>query len=544
MRIQKYFQLAVAPHSYSLQEYTEEQLASRDHWCRTPSLPYWNGQDFSRCARLKYLIGEPALVLILILGGSFIVPCLPHLWLRIRRETTGGSWIKRRSAPYTPISSQVARKDSDLNGPQAVSHAEDQIIAAEVMREGGLGIEEQHRRELILDDNFFCSPSTNQDSCADPPSYLTALVRSWKEFFITVCTVGMLVIALARHLISSYVGEGSNWLLLPIILWMCVSIVSTMKLFIQVQALIRNKPHPDPKFFQLEYRTVPIYLISLPLELLDTRSIWLQHFSREATAEATGELLAVRLLTLVLLIVTNVLELGTSRPTTLLPGLPNHPSSTIARASLESEVKERPGPLEPGRSLLSLAYFLHTDSYLWRHKSSTATEESIPDVRVDDKSAAVLFRWKRDQAEYEAENINPSFLRGLSWHFRHILLSQQLLAYFNAVAALLPPFFLQRIIGFISSRTGENPEPVHVALLYAFGMLGTQVFLAFSGSAVSNRFFPLFIIFCNAVKLCSTETDLKSVVATEPNYWPASLRSAAGPLDYFDLHEIPSQNWS
>jgi hypothetical protein len=115
---------------------------------------------------------------------------------------------------------------------------------------------------------------------------------------------------------------------------------------------------------------------------------------------------------------------------------------------------------------------------------------------------------------------------------------------YHGDGALLPPFFLQRIIGFILSRTGENPEPVHVALLYAFGMLGTQVFLAFSGSAVSNRFFPLFIIFCNAVKLCSTETDLKSVVATEPNYWPASLRSAAGPLDYFDLHEIPSQNWS
>jgi hypothetical protein len=190
--------------------------------------------------------------------------------------------------------------------------------------------------------------------------------------------------------------------------------------------------------------------------------------------------------------------------------------------------------LEPGRSLLSLAYFLHTDSYLWRHKSSTATEESIPDVRVDDKSAAVLFRWKRDQAEYEAENIKPSFLRALSWHFRHILLSQQLFAYFNAFGALLPPFFLQRIIGFISSRTGENPEPVHVALLYAFGMLGTQVFLAFSQSAVSNH----------CLKLCSAETGLQSVVATELNDWAASLRSAEGPIDYFDLHEITSQNWS
>ncbi|OAV89994.1 hypothetical protein PTTG_07453 [Puccinia triticina 1-1 BBBD Race 1] len=477
MRSQRYFQSLVTPHQLAT------LVSGDDRWCRNSSSPHWNGQDFTRCARLKYLIGEPALVLLFLLGGSFILPCLPRLWEWIRRMNTGGSWMKRPyEALHNPTPPQVTRKDPDLNGPQAVSQAEDQIIAIEVMREGGLGIDEQDRQELLRLHNLPCPPNIHLHSCAEPTGYSTALIRSWKEFSITACTVGMLFTALARYLISTDADAGSNWLLIPVILWLSVSVISTIKLFIQIQSTIRNKPHPDPKYFGLEYRTVPIYLVSLPLELLDTRSILLQHFSGQHTAEATSQLMLIRLLTLTFLITANVLELMTPRPTTLLPGAPKHPSSTIPAAELQPAV-ERPGPLEPGRSLLSLAYFIHTDSYLWRHKSSTATEESIPDVRVDDKSAAVLFRWKKDQDEYKAENINPSFLRALSWHFRNILMSQQLFAYFNAVGSLLPPFFLQRIIGYIQSKSGENPQPVHVALLYAFGMLATQVFLAFSQSA-------------------------------------------------------------
>jgi hypothetical protein len=482
-----------APQGYG----RENRLIAAGHddpWDRNSySSPNWNGQDFSRCARLKYLVGEPALLLTLILGASFILPVLLHAWhwLHVRRGTStgGGSWMKTRS--------HVARKfvTSDLYGPQAVSHAEDLIIAGEVMREGGLGIDEQHRQELLLDFNLSTSsPSTHQlDAC----SYSTALVRSWKELSLTACTLGLLVVSVVRHLTLSGPDTGSDWLLLPIILWLCVSVISAMKFLIQIRSAIRNKPHPGPQYFQLEYRTVPVYLISLPFELLDTRSVSLQYFGRQPAAEATNQLLAMRLLTVVLLIAANVLELGTARPSSfIIPDPPKQSSSTVAPADVEPDVNsKRPGPLEPGCSLLSLAFFIHTDSYLWRHKSSTATEDSIPDLRADDKCATILFRWKKDQAAYEAENIKPSFLRALCWHLRSIVLSQQLFAYFNAFGSLLPPFFLQRIIGFISSKNGKNPEPMDVALLYAFGMLITQVFLGFSRSAVSDCCFPLFTFY-------------------------------------------------
>ncbi|KAI9604384.1 hypothetical protein KEM48_000505 [Puccinia striiformis f. sp. tritici PST-130] len=483
MPIQRYFESAVTPYHLPSQESSRNIVSSKDYWCQSSSFPYWDGQDFSRCARLKYLIGEPALVLVLLLGSSFILPCLPGLWERIRRRTTSGTCNKASyGALHDPSSHPVPHQDPDLNGPQAVSQAEDQIIATEVMREGGLGINEQDRQELLRLSNLSFPPITHRDSYAETASYATALVKSWKEFSLTACTVGILATAVARYFISSDARAGSNWLLLPIMLWLCVSVISTMKLLILIQSIIHHKPHPSPKYFQLEYRTVPIYLITFPLELLDTRSIILQHFAGQHSAEATNQLMVIRLLTLALLLIANVLELGTPRPTTLLPGSPKDPSPTVISAASDPKI-QRPGPLEPGRSLFSLAYFFHTDSYLWRHKSTTATEESIPDVRVDDKSAAVLFRWKRDQAAYEADNIKPSFLRALTWYFRYLLLSQQFFAYVNAVGSVLPPFFLQRIIGFISSKSSENPEPVHVALLYAFGMLATQVFLACSQSA-------------------------------------------------------------
>ncbi|KAI7935028.1 hypothetical protein MJO29_016291 [Puccinia striiformis f. sp. tritici] len=483
MPIQRYFESAVTPYHLPSQESSRNIVSSKDYWCQSSSFPYWDGQDFSRCARLKYLIGEPALVLVLLLGSSFILPCLPGLWERIRRRTTSGTCNKASyGALHDPSSHPVPHQDPDLNGPQAVSQAEDQIIATEVMREGGLGINEQDRQELLRLSNLSFPPITHRDSYAETASYATALVKSWKEFSLTACTVGILATAVARYFISSDARAGSNWLLLPIMLWLCVSVISTMKLLILIQSIIHHKPHPSPKYFQLEYRTVPIYLITFPLELLDTRSIILQHFAGQHSAEATNQLMVIRLLTLALLLIANVLELGTPRPTTLLPGSPKDPSPTVISAASDPKI-QRPGPLEPGRSLFSLAYFFHTDSYLWRHKSTTATEESIPDVRVDDKSAAVLFRWKRDQAAYEADNIKPSFLRALTWYFRYLLLSQQYFAYVNAVGSVLPPFFLQRIIGFISSKSSENPEPVHVALLYAFGMLATQVFLACSQSA-------------------------------------------------------------
>ncbi|KAA1073986.1 hypothetical protein PGTUg99_028829 [Puccinia graminis f. sp. tritici] len=486
-----YFQSVIESQQLPLQDYGERQIRGDHHWCRGFSQPSWNGQDFSRCARLKYLIGEPALVLVLLLGGSFILPCLLRLWARIRSRKTAGSWLTRRVVPpYEALhnrgSPQAALQDPELNGPEAVSRAEDQIIAIEVMREGGLGIDKQDRQELHGVNSLPSPLHIHQDCCGETTTYLTALVKSWKDISISACTVGMLVTAAARYFISTDADAGSNWLLIPIILWLSVSVMSIVKLLIQIRTVIRNKPHPHPTYFELEYRTVPIYLVSLPLELLDTRSILLQHFGGQDIVEATYQLMVIRLLTCMFLIIANVLELVTPRPTTLLPGSSKDRSSSIAPVDSQPEV-QRPAPLEPGRSLLSLAYFIHTDSYIWRHKSVTATEESIPDIRADDKSAAILFRWKKEQNEYEAGNIKPSLLRALTWHSRNILLSQQLFAYFNAAGSLLPPFFLQRIVGFISSKSSENPQPVHVALLYAFGMLSTQAFLAFSLSASLRR---------------------------------------------------------
>lgn len=481
MHTQTYFQSSLTT-SNTLP--TQVLLSKNDPWCRESSFPHWNGEDFSRCARFKYLIGEPALVLLFLLITSFIVPWLLRIWSQF---VLNSKLQLQKSVQFNPVCHTslppITIKHSDLNGPQAVSRAEDQIIAMEVMQEGGLGIDERHRKELLREIDQHSTP-THTNDFTTMHGYLAALPRSWKDLVITACTIGLAVISWARYSIEAADSDlGTNWLWIPPLLWLGVSIISTIKLFIHIKSSSQKNSHPGSKYSRLELRILPIYLVILPCELLDVRSILLKYFNDQPTTERIKRMTIIGLLNLATLSLIIVLQLATPRPTTLLPTNPEGEGSAVTLPLDAESKKQRPLPLEPGRSLISLAYFMHTDSYLFKHIFKTATEESIPDLRADDKSAAVLFRWKRDQAHYEAANIKPSLLRSLLWHFRTQLWSQQFFSYLNAVGALLPPFFLQRILGFISSKSTQNPEPIHVAVLYALGMLFTQVFLAFSQSA-------------------------------------------------------------
>ncbi|OAV90001.1 hypothetical protein PTTG_07447 [Puccinia triticina 1-1 BBBD Race 1] len=396
----------------------------------------------------------------LLLAGSFLLPCLARLCRTIH---------KRRPATKT----RAALPHQDLieisSGPRAVSQAEDQAITAELVREGGSGIEEQDRR-------LHSPPNVHHDSGVQPESASVALARAWKEVSITLCALGMLFTALARYPISTAHPHdgGPDGLLMPIILWGSVSVMSATRLLIRIRSEILQRARPGPAYFALEYRCLALFLISLPLELLDTRRLLLQHLSghQHAGTGPTRQLVAIRVSSVLFLVAANLLELVTPRPTT-------H-RAPIVPADRPEHGGKRPGPLEPGCSFLSLAFFIHTDPYLWRHRSSTPTEGSIPDLRADDKAGAVLFRWKKEQ---DGSQAGPPLGPTLLWHFRHILWSQQLFAYCNALGSLLPPFFLQRILRFVASKSDENAQPGHVALMYACGMLATQLFLAFSLSA-------------------------------------------------------------
>lgn len=439
---------------------------------------------------MKYVIGQPALVIILFIVASFLARFLwSYLGTTIQRSSSHPSKHPSsiRTTRVGSLSSVDSQSDSAANGPQAVSSAEDRIIALEVMRDGGLGIDEGFHDQALLSD------SSHHPALGDQPltyssssvGYPIALVRSWKDLIINACTIGIMVMTVARYSLELTLGAniGSNWLLVSVLLWSSLSAVSTLKLFLHVQSQRTNHAHPGRTYTQLEYQIVLIYLINLPFEFLDTRSTVLQYLKHEEAFKTIERLMIIRLLAFLLYLSAVVILLVTPRPTALLPRSPRDPISTVHPTAVATDEKTRPLPLEPRRSLISLAYFLHTDSYLWKHISTTATEESIPDLRVDDKAAAVLFRWKADQAAYEAAKIKPSFLRALVWHFRYQLLSQQFFAYFSAVGGLLPSFFLQRILGYITSRSGEHPQPPHVALLYALGLFVTQVFLAFAESA-------------------------------------------------------------
>ncbi|CAH7688816.1 hypothetical protein BY996DRAFT_4577718 [Phakopsora pachyrhizi] len=454
-------------------------LATRreDIWCQDATDPSWDGQDFSDCARIRYLIAGPALVLGAVIFASYLGPLLWALWSRCLRLSS-----RKGLSCHSDCLTETGIK-SESRGSQAISLAEDRIIAEEVLKEGGLGVDERFRQELLR------LSQAHHEGLVKPQaqgnSFMVALFKSLKDVVTTVCSIAITILNLFRFMFESRKDNptGSALLLFPLVLWLALSLISILKLNVVIRSHRLGKEYPGSLYLSLEIRLIPTYLSLVPFEFLEARSEILRNIeNHQSLTGIEKEIFVNRLITVSLLGVIALIELFTPRPTSLLPT--NQDRIQPPKITLEQNNVQAPPPLEPRRSLISLAYFTHTDSYLWKHTFKTATQETIPDLRVDDKAAAVMFRWKHDQDEYKRLGIKPSYLRALCWHFRDHLLGQQFFAWFNGVGALLPPFFLQNILSYISSRSnGEQGSSSHVALLYAFGLLATQVFLAFSQSA-------------------------------------------------------------
>ncbi|SPO28038.1 probable YBT1 - Vacuolar, ABC protein transporting bile acids [Ustilago trichophora] len=168
-----------------------------------------------------------------------------------------------------------------------------------------------------------------------------------------------------------------------------------------------------------------------------------------------------------------------------------------------------PAPEETA-SLLSRATFGYVTPAIVKHYKTQFTLAAVPDLPVADKAAAVVacFRAytsaRSDDAHAPASPSRPTPKHGLHaglapstrplWrrlfgHFRWFLALQFFWATLEAVLDLVPPFFLQKILAFIAARdeqrrTGntDNLEPLHLGILYAFGMFVGQIFASISAS--------------------------------------------------------------
>ncbi|KIS68280.1 putative bile acid-exporting ATPase [Mycosarcoma maydis] len=168
-----------------------------------------------------------------------------------------------------------------------------------------------------------------------------------------------------------------------------------------------------------------------------------------------------------------------------------------------------PAPEETA-SLLSRATFGFVTPAIVKHYRTQFTLAAIPDLPVADKAAAVVacFRAYTSTQSDDAPTppaasrkppkhglhagLSPStrpLWRRLFGHFKWFLALQFFWATLEAGLNLVPPFFLQKILAFIAARDEQrrsgdyrDAQPLHLGILYAFGMFVGQIFASISAS--------------------------------------------------------------
>ncbi|KAI3478093.1 hypothetical protein L1887_60024 [Cichorium endivia] len=198
---------------------------------------------------------------------------------------------------------------------------------------------------------------------------------------------------------------------------------------------------------------------------------------------------------------------GTAFPSPRLATLDGlAPPPQPARADDAANPDLIPAPEETA-SLISRATFGFVTPAIVKHYKVQFSLGAIPDLPVADKAAAVVacFRAytsaRSDTAAASDSTPRESGLhaglapstrplwRRLFGHFKWFLALQFFWATLEAGLNLVPPFFLQKILGFIAARgelrrngNMEDAEPLHLGILYAFGMLVGQIFSSISSS--------------------------------------------------------------
>ncbi|PWN47828.1 putative YBT1 [Violaceomyces palustris] len=188
---------------------------------------------------------------------------------------------------------------------------------------------------------------------------------------------------------------------------------------------------------------------------------------------------------------------------------PTDQDEACQRDGIHSEMQEKEEadsapllPPEDKASLFSRAIFGFVTPAIVKHYKVQFTLPAIPDLPAGDKAAAVVAAFrarssKRHAAASSGEVMDSGKLlpssaplwRRLVRHFLGLLLLQMLWAAAEATLVLSPAFFLNKILAYIAERgerikngTLDEGPPVHIAVLYAFGMLSGQILTSISAS--------------------------------------------------------------
>lgn len=226
--------------------------------------------------------------------------------------------------------------------------------------------------------------------------------------------------------------------------------------------------HHLPRLYnRLELLYIPFLLVWTVVAFFELRSVLIRH----------GTLLRVHIAILAILAFNFVVEI-------LVPRVSRFEVETAAAQDDQDEGRPPHAP-EIGASIFSLTLFSFLDRFMVTNafpaafKSPPITMKSIPDLRPDDRSARVLFEYRRSTAWMDESKRSFPLVLKLAWFLRRELLAQQFWAYLRVATIGLPSVFLQQLLAFIESRELE-PRPTHVAILFAVGMFVTEIAASFA----------------------------------------------------------------
>ncbi|GAC93288.1 ATP-binding cassette transporter [Pseudozyma hubeiensis SY62] len=201
---------------------------------------------------------------------------------------------------------------------------------------------------------------------------------------------------------------------------------------------------------------------------------------------------------------------GTAFPSPRLSSADELAQPRVIDASTDAPANDLIPAPEDTASLVSRATFGYVTPAIVKHYRTQFTLAAIPDLPVADKAAAVVACFRAYTSARSDEGPIPSaasrksskqglhaglapstrpLWRRLFGHFKWFLALQFFWATLEAVLDLVPPFFLQKILAFIAARDEQqrngdfsNAQPLHIGILYAFGMFVGQIFASISAS--------------------------------------------------------------
>ena len=146
----------------------------------------------------------------------------------------------------------------------------------------------------------------------------------------------------------------------------------------------------------------------------------------------------------------------------------------IASYSADAEL---PPPPEQHASLLSRALFAFVQPAIIKYYFKPITLPDVPQLMPGDRAAAVVSMFRSNE-KVSSPGEQPSLWLRLLKNFLPLVVYQCSCSLVTTIMTIVPVYFLSRLLSFFSERAKTSEAPLHMGVLFALAMFGSQTLLS------------------------------------------------------------------